>query len=196
MEITITVERGPIEAQFQGSTWEDIEEELQGFVDFTENNNLLVSKDLKGSDQNEEWKPESSDDPEDPLQPIATKVDTTVDELRDIIYVDPELEQIPQVTIEKDILGGKKAERQRHASYLILYVWKNCYGEERMSTSQLKEILSMAGISESKLANMRQGSGKGFFDSTGRGASSTIALTGPGEREALKYLKSLVEESD
>lgn len=217
MQLTITLNHGPLDVEFNGDDREELQEELLGFSQFIEENSGIFDgvefSNGKSTDEEEpgidsdywEEKAENGGSSEGdsktngrdhPLASLARQTGSSVDRLDEIIYVDPEGEEPPQLLIDKSRLGSKKAERQRHAAYLLLLVWENCYEEERMKNSDLKRTLSIANISDNNLYNAWAGAGKGNFDPSGRGASATLGLTGPGEREALKLMKKLAEEDD
>ncbi|MFK8214525.1 hypothetical protein [Haloferax volcanii] len=224
MEITVSLRQGPLDVEFVAEDREQLETDLVEFVGFLNENSEVfdglespsrkeelaegqpgVDSDFwteKAKQQSEQQEPtpepqepdEQTGDSDHPLSNIARKTGVDVKTLDEIVYVDPEGEETPQILIDKSELGDSKSARQRHAAYIILTVWEECYGEERMKNSELKTILSLAGISENHLYNAWSGAGKGNFDPTGRGASATTGLTGPGKREALKFIQELVEE--
>lgn len=210
----MTVDYGPLNAEFQGGDQEELQDNLVEFVEFLEENDdvfdaIRASYNGNGgsatSDINagyieegteEQTNGESVGEVEEedhPLKSLARNANTSTETLDDIIYVDPDGEEKPQLLVSKKHLGGTKAERQRTAAYILLRVWEDCYGEERMKTSELKSLLTMANIKEDKLYNAWKGAGKGDFDPTGRGESATVGLTGPGRRQAIKVLQQLVE---
>lgn len=214
MELTITFQHGPLDAEFTGEDREEIQEDLLKFVDFLNENaeqfqgieppkpdseeleEPSLDSDRWQDDDEEESSSDSSsgsDSQDNPLSSLARKTDNPVEELEDLIYVDPDNEEDPQLMLDKDRLGENRAERQRNAAYIILRVWEECYDEERMKTSKLKNIFTMSGISDNSLYNAWGGSGKGKFDATGKGSSATVGLTGPGKRKALKVIQELPE---
>lgn len=216
MEITVTLNHGFLNAEFTAEDREELEEDLIGFIEFLQENEdefddiellgnpmisdgkpSLAAEPQNVESQTEERKVKTEGEPttldDHPLNPVAQKTGVGVGKLDEIVYADSDGEEMPQLLINKNELGGSKAERQRHASYLLLLVWEDCYGENRMKNSELKTLLSMASISDNNVHNMWKGAGKGMFDTTGRGSSATITLTGPGKREALKFIKKLVE---
>lgn len=216
MELTIEFQHGPIDAEFTGEDRKEVQENFLQFVEFLGENaqefdNIEPpesnSEDLKEPGLDSDlWKDNSenqstngssgSENEEEeghPLASLARKANTSVETLDSIIYVDHDGEEEPQLMIEKAKLGGSKTERQRTAAYMLLRIWDDCYGEERMKTSKLKNILTMSGVSDNDLFNAWNGPGKGNFDSTGKGASATVGLTGPGKRRALKTIQEVVE---
>jgi hypothetical protein len=206
MEIKLMLEYGPIDAEFIGDDREELESEFESFLDFVnENSDRLNGLEVPesremgtngaGQSANENGEASSTDgSQQSPLASLARKADTTTKVLNDIVYVDPDKEEDPQVLIDKGKLGSNKTERQRTAAYILLRIWEDCYDEERMDTSKLMNILAMSGISDNDLYNAWKGPGKGDFDSRGKGSSATVGLTGPGKRKALKVLKDLSQE--
>lgn len=213
MELVVELDTGPVNAEFSGEDWSEVEPELQGLINFLEKNHETLSEiapystnpqytgDVAGADGaapngglDSEASGEADSKPDEgPLASLVRKTGKSVEGLDDLVYVDPDGEELPQVLAEKSVLGGSKAERQRNAAYMILAVWDECYGEERMKTSDFKDILTMSGISDNNLYNAWVGAGKGDFHSTGQGPSATVGLTGPGKRQALKVFQSLAD---
>lgn len=216
MELTIKFQHGPLDAEFTGEDPKEVQENLLEFVDFL-GKNTEQFEDIEPPESDSEglkkpgldsdrWKEtsdnhstnnssnsEEEEEEDHPLASLARKANTSAKTLNEIIYVDPDGEEEPQLMIEKTELGENKTERQRTAAYMILRVWDDCYGEDRMKTSKLKNILTMSGVSDVDLFNAWNGPGKGNFDSRGSGASATVGLTGPGKRRALKTIQELVE---
>lgn len=217
MEITLTLNQGALDAEFKGADREELEDNLLQFMEFLEENEETLggveftydeedTRDEPGLDP-EYWEEKEEQENKDegerenkqnggPLSTVARTTGVTVEDLSDVIYVDLEGEQLPQLMFEdKTRLGDTKVDRQRNVSLLLLLAWHKAYGEERVKTSELKTSLSMSQVSESNLYNMWQsGKGEGWFDPSGRGNSATIALRGPGEREAYKLLRKLFKK--
>lgn len=217
MELNVTLDYGSLNAEFQGGDREEIQDGLAKFVEFlNENDELFDGIDNHGPiDAPEEqadldperWEDSESDSEsnngqninsnqsENPLAPLARKMGISVDVLDEIVYVDPEGEEMPQLMADKQFFGDSTTERQRTAAYILLKVWEECYeGEDRMKTSNLKTLLTMADISDNNLYNAWAGPGKGDFNPTGRGDAATVGLTGPGGRQAMKELRRVAQE--
>lgn len=211
MELTVTFQHGPLDAEFTGENRAEIQQNLIEFVEFLEENSehfegfefseaeddyeeTVLDSDRWGEDDESKSETEGPSDDSHPLGPLARKANTTVESLDEIVYVDPNNEEEPQLMVDKSLLGDNKTERQRAAAYVILYVWEDCYNEERMKTSKLMNILTMSGISDNDLFNAWKGPGQGNFNPKGSGSSATVGLTGPGKRRSLKIIQDLVVE--
>ncbi|WP_440771249.1 hypothetical protein [Natronorubrum sp. DTA28] len=217
MDITVSLRHGPLNIEIEADTEEDYREEILGLAEFfNENGEQFEAFDLPTSpeqeytengegeaqqvtldfsDESSESETATTNDPDGPLAPIAK--DLRMDEglLEEILDADPEGEKSPILLLnETNILGDLKKDRQATASLILLHVWKECNGEERVSSSDLKEALEDSGVSSSNMYNMYGGNGKRYFDTKGKGASATIALRRPGKRQAREEIKNLIEE--
>lgn len=203
MEANATLDYGALQVELRAENAADLESELSQIITFLESNEDRINGifgDISppNVDDSEHGNGDSDDDSrlqngdrEGPLAALARNLRTDEELLEDFILTDDEL---PQLYVEDiRVIGNNKTDRQRNASLILLYIWDECYDVERVKTSDLKNALSMSGISESNLANMYQGQGDRFFDRSGRGASATIGLTTPGKRRAKKELSGIVE---
>lgn len=199
MAITVTLTYGPIEAEISGEDRDEVQEELIGFIEFLEENSEQLQIEAPAAPTTASGESEgateataaSTDD--HPLAPLAKKLGIEPADLDEIVYVDPDFEDEPQVLVEPDGLGESTIEQQRTAAYVLLYIWDNVYDNSRMKTSKLKEILELAGVSSSNLNRAWNNEGEGKFDSRGYGPSASVGLTGVGKRTALSRFKDLVE---
>lgn len=221
MEVTFNLQFGPLDAEFTGGDREELQENLVKFVEFLEENGEIFDGiDIEPPSETPEGAPgvdsgyweqkaqqeqaQSQQDTsgrdegeESVLYPIARKVGASVADLEELVYVDEDGDEHPQLLIDDiDRLGDTVPERQRNAALILLLVWHDCYGEEKMKTSLLKDILSMADISTNHLSRAWSDKGEGWFDPRGYGQSATIKLLGPGKRQARSVLKDLVEDDD
>lgn len=203
MGANATLDFGPVQVELRAENADELEEELEQIIGYLESNNDRInsifavdespSMDSSQHDVNGSEDGGHSDDVhiDAKLSDIADKLRVRGANLNKLILTD---DDFPQLYLDElDLLAERKTERQRRASLILLYLWDEYYGVDRVKTSELKTALSRSGISESNLANMYQGQGDRFFDRTGRGASATIGLTAPGRRRAQKALSELVE---
>lgn len=220
MELSVTLNYGPLNAEFSGGDQEEIQDGLVNFVEFLETNDLFDGMDVEPTSETPDgtpgvdsgyWEKKANqgqaesqqntvgtDDRKDSvLYPIARKVGASVTDLEELVYVDEEGEEEPQLLIDEiDRLGDTVPEKQRGAALILLLAWHECYDEEKMKTSKLKDILAMRDISTNNLSRAWDGKGEGWFDPRGMGPSATIKLRGPGKRQARSVMKDLVEEVD
>lgn len=216
MELTVTLNHGPLNAEFSGEDREEIQQNLIKFMQFLDENGEIFegvgyreSEEKDGSPgvdsdyweeksmQEQDSNPDTADREDSVLYPISKKVGVSVTDLEEIVYVDEDGEELPQLLID-DLkrLGETVPERQRSAALILLLVWKECYGEEQMRTSDLKDIFAMKDISTSKTDRAWSNKGESWFDSSGHGVSASVKLRGPGERKAYSLLKDLIENDE
>lgn len=196
MNINVTLQYGAIEAEISGEDRDEVQSELLEFIEFLNENeddlNLNLSPQQPDADVTQDSGPAVDEGSEHPLAPTARQLGVSVEDLDDVIYVDSDLEEDPQLLIDSEDLGENTVEQQRNAMYALLYVWDECYNNGRMPTSKLNELLELGGISSNNLYRARRGEGQGKFDSQGQGPSASVRLTGVGERAAKTMLQDLV----
>ncbi|MFU1783843.1 hypothetical protein ACM16X_20980 [Haloarcula japonica] len=150
-----------------------------------------------GDDNNREQEQSSSgedsgkaDDDEAEIGSLAKKANTSVEQLRSFIEIDPDREDPPFIVPETDEFTDTKKRRQFIGSLILLAVWDDCYGEDRVRSSTLKDALELSGIDSSNMYNMYDLSdAEPTLDKSGKGQSATVGLTRPGKREAYKTLR-------
>lgn len=216
MEIRVKLQEGPITVEVFANEDEDYESEITGVLDLLDENVARlesyarspekanfgrIDSELDGVEANtEEEEIKRVDesnvaDDDSPLQPLSELVDVPISKLEGLIDVNPEAEEYPILYVEDlDLLGNSRVERQRRASLIILLSHRECYGEERMLSSDLKDSLVDSGVDEQSMFKMYQGKGERYFDTKGRGPSATLALKRPGRREAKKEIRNLIDE--
>lgn len=213
MELRVTLDSGPLNAEFQGGDREEIQNNLVEFVRFLEEQedifealdvsteDIAGSKDAgagnakagnggatAGSDAEAETTTEDN-----PLAPLSSRLNTSIEELEELIYVSVENGELPQLLMDDpDRLGDSVVERQRNVAMLVLLVWEKCYGQSKMKVSDIKDVLSMMDISTSHTYRAWE---KSYFKQTGTGPASSIQLRGPGERNAYSLLRELLEDN-
>lgn len=207
METTVNFEYGPLNVEIFAREDEDYQDEILDLLKFLENNQEKFEE-LGVMDTSPKMHPEKTetvslkdfgageDHSEDvesgPLASIASELRVPVRELKDLVYVNPEGEDFPVLySDEVGELGQRQTDRQRVASLILLYLWHECYDEDRVKSSALKEALELSSVSSSGMANMYQGEGDRYFDRRGRGPTATVSLTAPGKRQARKVLREL-----
>lgn len=199
MNITTTLRYGPIETEISGEGWEEVQRELLAFIEFLNEHEeeLQLDSPMQHPPLNTEVAADPSDGgggEEHPLTAIASELDIPLDDLDEIVYVDPDFDEDPQLLLDPDEYGETTVEQQRNAAYVLLYVWDKCYGNDRMETSKLNDIFALGGISTNNLYRAWRDEGQGKFDPQGQGPSASVALTGVGERTARTVLQELASE--
>lgn len=211
MTVVSEIVYGSITIEIEASDASEFQSELLSIVEFLENNESQIrsafggtnSPKLTESESEESRKtmqpnvdggtpePEQSDGP---LSELASQLRVPKDELTRYFIIDGD-EDYPILYLQdKTILSDQKTQRQRKTALILLYLWNECYGEERVKSSDLKDAIQMSGISHSNLANIYQGEGNNLFDRSGRGASATVGLTLPGKREAKRVIDELIDQ--
>lgn len=214
METTVTFEHGPLTVELHTYEGDDYQDEVLDLLRFLENNqekfeeigtlstapeihpNKTESVSLEEfaeegtTNEDNEVESESS-----PLSPIASELRLPVRDLEVFLHVDSDRED-PPVFYPNEVseIGQRQTDRQRIASLMLLYLWHECYGEERVKSSDLKDALELSNISSSGMANMYQGEGDRYFDRRGRGPTATVRLTPPGKRQAMKAIKRFTKQ--
>lgn len=213
MKLKAELDYGALQVEIWTEEGEDHQKHLRELLEFIgENKELLknigaaepetaiqqyeneMASEEPPSEGTEPEEPTAGEAADDSLAAIASKLrDVAVEDLQEVIMIDNN-EEMPLLYLEDtNLLGEKKTDRQRNASLILLYLWKKQFEVERVKSSKLKDALNYSNISESAMANMYQGEGNRYFDRGGRGPSATVALTPPGERQARKSLKNLVD---
>lgn len=216
METTVKFEYGPLTVEMHSQDDENYQDEVLDLLRFIDNNQeqfdelgMVLETPEMHPDKTETTSLEnfsemgleeiSEDDNTEPspLDPIADELRISMKELERFLDVNPEEEQLPVIyTDELGDFGKRQTDRQRKTSLVLLYLWHECYGEERVKSSALKDALEYSNVSSSGMANMYQGDGDRYFDRRGRGPTATVSLTPPGKREARKTLRRFAREND
>lgn len=215
MELSVTLDYGPLNAEFQGGDQDEIQENLVEFVNFLEEHKDVIeaieastistgsmgdvdastteARTENGGGPSESDAEVDSATGDNPLSPLASRLNKPVEELEELIYVSVENGDLPQLLVDNpDRLGDSVVERQRNVAMVVLLVWEKCYDQTKMKVSDIKDILSMMDISTSHTYRAWE---KSYFKQTGTGPASSIQLRGPGERNAYSLLRELLEDS-
>jgi hypothetical protein len=201
MQITATLDYGPLEIEVSSDEREEVQQNLLEIVEFLEESgDALEEVEIQPRAQasqteldSSEWTdndPQQSTANDSPLSGISKELGVSAESLEEIVYVDSDGEERPQVMIDGDELGDSVPETQLNAALIILTVSEECYGEEVLDTSEFKDILALSGISES---NLYRAWDESLINQSGKGNASTITLKGPGRREAKKLLCDIAE---
>ena len=215
METTVTFEYGPMTVEIHARDDDNYQDEILDLLRFLENHQEqfeeigvesevaemhpgkteTVSLDQFESEEGQEVAEEEAES--SPLGPIASELRLSVSDLKNFLYVDPDGDDFPVMYVDElGDIGKRQTDRQRVVSLILLYLWHECYDEDRVKSSALKDALELSDVSSSGMANMYQGDGDRYFDRRGRGPTATVALTPPGKRQARKILRRLVDEKD
>lgn len=219
MNITVSLRHGPLDVEVEAEDSEDYQQEILDFVEFLEeNDDTLQSLDgalshhigedgttqqtsqQKSGDSNTNYQDDSENDDVSvddggPLAPIASATDNSETVLENLIAAPEGDDRVPYLVIDDlDILGDSKIQKKRVAALILLFAFHKCYGEERIASSDLKDAFIRSGVPEDHINEAYKDEGKRFFDPRGRGGSASVALLGPGEREAKKEINRIIED--
>lgn len=215
METTVTFEYGPLTVEIHSRDDENYQDEVLDLLRFLENHQERFEEigvesgaaeihpgktEMVSLDQfeDEEGQEETEEEGESgPLGSIASELRLSVSDLKDLLYVDPDGDDVPVMYVDElGEIGEKQTDRQRVVSLILLYLWHECYDADRVKSSALKDALELSNVSSSGMANMYQGEGDRYFDRRGRGPTATVKLTPPGKRQARKVLRRLINEKN
>lgn len=215
MEATITLQYGPIDAEFTGDDREELQEELLGFVNFIEENRESLSG-LPAASESSESEPKeeqtSATDWTDSntvetttdssgaseFQSFSQKTGVAAGDLAKLFDIPDDGDGTPSLnmyhfdegTLE---LGSYRNQRQAQASALLLYAWEECLGKKKVPYKELNEALVDSDIETERIDTMRQafsGDAEEWFESDG----SKIHLLGQGKNHTRDLLEDLVEK--
>jgi len=221
MDVHVSLCHGPLEIEINATGEDDYEKELLELLEFVEEHeerleglNVDASAESSEKDEGEpstgqvsmeqfsgdtqsggsnKKSPEESTADEELLGSLPKKIDASPEAIREIIDIDPSGEEPPFLLVDTDEFGNTKKRRQFVTSLLILAVWDECYEEDRMKSSELKDALEHSGVSSSSMYNMYNlDNADSFFHKQGRGGNTTLKLRRPGKREAHKRLRELI----
>jgi len=219
MEITITLDHGPLDAEFTGEEREEIEENLLAFIEFLEENeDIFGGSGFSIEEGNENGNPgldpdyweDRQDTPDETHDDGGTDSGTTfgsipsrtdIDEetLNRYFGIDPDEAEPPYLSFAVEVLGesgNSRSEKQMRGSLILLTLWRECHGVEEVRSPQLKDALRISGIDDDALYAMygfNDDEGDRYFRRDGSGANTDIALTLPGEREGYDQIQRTIE---
>jgi len=184
MEVTITLDHGPLNAEFTGEEREELEDNLLAFVEFLEENeDIFDSPDFsveqveggenteldpdyweeQQEESGEEIPDQSNHEPEPDLDinygSIPNRTDFGEETLSQYFDIDPEGEEPPYLNFDPEVLeesGSSRSERQMRSSLIILTLWRECTGAEEVRSPDLKDAVRISGVDDNGLFNMDQ----------------------------------------
>ncbi|MDG5778889.1 hypothetical protein VB779_15600 [Haloarculaceae archaeon H-GB11] len=219
MEITITLDYGPLDVEFTGGEREELEENLIAFIEFLEEDEAIFGNSDFAIDQEPgeespgldpdywESQQESTQEPDSTESSVAAisfgsipnRTDIDEGTLDGYFDIDPEGEEPPYLNFDVDILGesgNSRSEKQMRGSLILMTLWREGNGIEEIGSSDLKDALRISGIDDESLYAMygfNNDEGDRYFRRDGSGANTEITLTMPGEREGFDQIQRTVE---
>lgn len=211
MNITVSLRHGPLDVEIEAEDSEDYRQEVLDLAEFLLDNDdafeafdepvsQLVADDgtttqasLTESANKTNIDPDPSEvdkesaDDSGPLAPIAAATGVAESTLDHLIAVPDEDDRVPYLVLDDlDIIGTMQVEKKRSAALILLYAFHECYNQDRVASSDLKDAFIRSGVPEDQINKAYKDEGKRFFDPKGRGGSASVALLDPGKREAKK----------
>lgn len=220
MDITLTLNYGPLDAEFQGEDREELQDELIEFINFIEEEQGTLStlpKPQGNSDSTSEGKQtsatgwedsqadasretEDTNDGNSEFASISNKTGVDTDVLSKLYELPDSDDGVPSLNMyhfEDGTLrlGSARNQRQAQASALLMFAWEDCLDEKRIDYDELDEALVASDIETERRNSMGQAFSDGasdWFESDG----SSIYLVGKGKNHARELLQELAEELD
>jgi hypothetical protein len=219
MEVTITLDHGPLNAEFTGEEREELEDNLLSFIEFLEENeDIFGGSGFSIEQEDEEGNPgldpdyweDRQDTPDESTDDggtgsgvtfgsIPNRTDIDEETLNRYFGIDPEEEEPPYLSFDVGVLGesgSSRSEKQMRGSLILLTLWRECHGVEEVQSPQLKDALRISGIDDDTLYNMygfNDDEGDRYFSRDGSGVNTDISLTMPGEREGYDQIQRTIE---
>lgn len=216
MEVTITLQYGPLDAEFTGEDREEIQEEVIGFIEFIEEEEEQLSnlptpstddaseptrKQTAATGWDDSSPPDEAASPQpgaSEFQSLASKTGADAGDLAQLYDLPDDEEGVPSLNMyhfDEGVLelGNARNQRQAQASALLLYAWEECIGEKKIKYEQLNEALVASDIETERMDHMLRafsGDAEDWFESDG----SQIHLLGQGKNHTRDLLEDLVEK--
>jgi|GEM_PF-4494676 len=221
MEITVTIDHGPLDVEIMGEEREEIQEEILGFAEFIEQHEDSLSHfDVpEGSPKSEGSKNETTQTNVTGYNGTETQGDTNntqvqhdprfsqvvqetgINEklLADLINLpDDEEEGTPSINTYHfddgiEVLGSYRNQRQSQASAILLYIWDVCLGKKKVEFDRLDEGLTASDVETERRKDMYSAfSGDaGDWFESGGGC---IWIIGSGKKHVRNLLEELTEQ--
>ncbi|RZH67992.1 hypothetical protein [Natrinema altunense] len=211
MEITVTFNYGPLNAEFTGEDREKVQRELLEFANFIEEEkdtlSQLSTSSVDDGSGNEEEQTSATDWIESDSQTesgtskfasLARKTGIDEEILNQIFKLPDNDEGVPSLNMYHFgdgtlALGKARNQRQSQASALLLYVWEECLDQKKIDYEKLDDALIESDVETERRDAMTQAfsqdAGDWFESDTSR-----IWLIGQGKNHARELLHELTEE--
>lgn len=213
MELTVTLEYGPLNAEFCGEDQEEIQNSVTDFMDFLEKNsndfkNVGISKVVNHTDV----QASSPDGPKvrsptaksshsrvtGKFESIAQRARADVEKLEQFLFYPDDENRVPFLRLDDfedgvDVLGESKGDKQAKGSLILLFLMKEIEDKEEVDSQTLNKALQTSGIDPSNRGNMYKaldGEADRYFKRDNQG---NVGLTDPGELAAVDVISELEE---
>lgn len=206
MDIQITFQDGPIEAEIsaeEDEAYSEVLEALGEFVEDFEPTEPIGPQDTANTDTDDAVDNKSADVTADSTSgksnSLFDEVDATDSELHRVLKTgrveNGDVEEFPEIIGNTEVLGSSIAERLLNGSAIVLTILEEAHGIDRVKTTKLKDALGDSGIDTDNWGNVHGEENKEvYLDSRGHGASGTTAVRAPGKQDAYGYIQSLVDD--
>lgn len=211
MELTVTLDLGPVEARFTGEDQEEVQQGILDFAEFVEENGEALDDieaqatgDGTGEAEDRGARVVQAQESNDGgtstgFGDIPARTGIGEATLGEHFEIDPTGEKPPRLDFDPDVLGESgrsRSEKQMRGSLILLTLWRECHGVEEVTSPELKDALSMSGIDDKNVFNMygfNDGEGGEYFNRAGSGANTDIELKRAGERAGFDQIQRTVE---
>lgn len=221
MEIAVSFRHGPLECEFRGEDREAVQEDLEGFIEFLDENSELLQgitpPQMETDDRSErsglealEQETEEVDgngtdsgsECSEGIERVAERLHRDASEIDQAVEVPVNEESVPRIKTlmfeeGAEVLGKARYSQQARAGLILLYLWKEVAGIDGVSMEKFTSALTDSEIDPSRPDNMYNafdGDADKYFDKPGRGGE--ISLTAKGEHKAKQEFRQLIDELD
>lgn len=206
MEVTITFNQGPLEAEIHASDEDDYRKILDDLADFVNKHPELVEKPNPGTTpsqttggrsdqagdeaQESEGKVSSLEVENEMLRPVLRE--TNIDEESFIRVFEVHKDVTPRILNTEILPGDSPGKMVLNASAILLTLWQECYDETWMKSSDLSDTLEQSGISDRTDYIYNQSNWQSLFDKQGEGRGTKLRVTRLGKDEGVALMKEMV----
>lgn len=192
MEITINFQDGPLDVEIQTTEEEDFHDVLGKLSEFLENYSFHSIPEAGERD-------ETPEDDEDSYPASQNLEDIPIDQLTRVIkrgrVEDGEIGELPRIIANTRVFGDSDEEKLLHAATVILAIFDEFHGMNKIKTTQLKQALADSGLNADNWSNIsRLENEEVYLTRRGKGPSATTKLRPPGKDKALELVNLLVDQ--
>lgn len=190
MEITINFSDGPLNVEIQATEEEDFNAVLDNLSEFVENYSPRFDRDPVDSD----GEGTNGNDSPDKFRDLS---DIPVDQLARVVkrgrVEDGEITELPRIIANTEELGGSSQEKLLHGATIILGLFDEFQGINKIRTTELKQALADSGLNADNWGNISQlETEEVYLTRRGSGSSGTTELRPPGKDKAIELMNSLI----
>lgn len=218
MELSVTLNYGPLNAEFSGGDQEEIQDNLVEFVEFLKENeetfegveiqtresggfNTPPETGSQTTDVNRESSGGKNLSSGTPFDRIVRQTGTEPDFLAKLIELPNSDDGVPSLNLYHfdegtEVLGRHRNQRQAQASALLLYIWEECLGKKKIDYESLDEALIESDIETERRDAMGQAFGDTARDWFEFEEGEAIWVVGTGKNKARDLIEELSQELD